>query len=227
MKFLIQTYNTEVKHDFSFALIQSIEFQNWLDKTNDITYEFTDVEIKEGYIPIGSNEFVCDYLEFLHDLRPKPKNIPDQLLQDRFTLRNVINGTVKDIKGEKFVKSNDTIKAFTEICTTAPPGNYQISDVVEIDSEWRSFIYKGELVGLQNYAGKFDMFPDVNKINEMIKKYTDQPIAFTLDVGIYNNETFIIEVHDFFSCGLYGFTEYKILPFMFSRWFNEYLKNNF
>jgi len=234
MKFLIQTYDSQVTHDFSFTLIKSCEFQNWLNKSNDFTFDLTDNTIDENYnefdnllipvIPIGSVDFVINYLEKFYKLTPRPINIPDQLLDNKFTLRNIINGTEKDIVGEKFVKSNDKIKSFTEICTTAPACNYQISDLIEIDSEWRGFIYKGELVGLQNYSGDFDVFPDVTQIKEMIKTYTDQPIAFTLDVGIYNNKTFVIEVHDFFSCGLYGFADHRVLPFMFSRWFYEYIK---
>src|SRR5690606_4461623 len=126
------------------------------------------------------------------------------------------------IIGEKFVKSNDKFKLFTEICKEAPPGNYQISDIIEIESEWRAFIYNKNLVGLQNYSGRFDVFPDVEKIKAMINHYKSQPIAFTLDVAVSCDKTVIIEVHDFFSCGLYGFSEHKYLPFMFSRWFHSF-----
>lgn len=59
----------------------------------------------------------------------------------------------------------------------------------------------------------------------MIKQYNAAPVAYTLDVGISNSKTLIIEVHDFFSCGFYGFSEHKIIPFMFSRWFNEYVNH--
>jgi len=80
------------------------------------------------------------------------------------------------------------------------------------------------LVGLQNYTGDFTMFPNVNKINEMIQTYKSSPVAYTLDIGINDKDTFVIEVHDFFSCGLYGFSNHKILPFMFSKWFNNHIK---
>ena len=100
---------------------------------------------------------------------------------------------------------------------------YQFSQVILIDSEWRAFVYKGKLVGLQNYCGEFTLFPDVEKIKEMIKAYKSAPIAYTLDVGINANGTFVIEVHDFFSCGLYGFSD-SSLPFMFSQWFHQYIQ---
>jgi hypothetical protein len=223
MKFLIQTINGKVKHDFSFTLLESIEFQNWL--RNDKSFEvcFTDEPTMPNYIPIGSVEFVSKYITDYYGLTPKPKNIPIELIGKNWTGRNVINGTEKDIIGEKFVKSNDRIKSFTEICKTAPEGNYQISDLIDIESEWRAFVFEGKLVGLQNYSGEFDVFPNVDKIKAMINTYKTQPITFTLDVAISNNDTVIIEVHDFFSCGLYGFSEHKILPFMFSKWFYSFV----
>lgn len=223
MKFLIQTINGTIKHDFSFTLLESIEFQNWLRNDNSFEVSFTDELTKPNYIPIGSVNFVIKYIEDYYGLTPKPKNIPFELMGKNWTGRNVINGTEKDIIGEKFVKSNDKIKSFTEICITAPEGNYQISDLIDIESEWRAFVHGGRLVGLQNYSGEFDVFPDVNKIKAMISVYKTQPIAYTLDVAITNNDTVIIEVHDFFSCGLYGFSEHKILPFMFSKWFYSFV----
>lgn len=223
MKFLIQTINGKVKHDFSFTLLESIEFQNWL--RNDKSFEvcFTDEATMPNYIPIGSVEFVSKYINDYYGITPKPKNIPLELIGKNWTGRTVINGTEKDIIGEKFVKSNDKIKSFTEICKAAPVGNYQISDLIDIESEWRAFVFEDKLVGLQNYSGEFDIFPNVDKIKAMINAYKTQPIAFTLDVAISNNDTVIIEVHDFFSCGLYGFSEHKILPFMFSKWFYSFV----
>lgn len=88
-------------------------------------------------------------------------------------------------------------------------------------------MYNNKLVGLQNYSGEFDIFPNVNKIKEMISVYNSQPVAYTLDVAITEgNDTVIIEVHDFFSCGLYGFSDHKILPYMFSNWFYSFIRNN-
>ena len=223
MKFLIQTINGKVKHDFSFTLLESIEFQNWLRNDKSFEIRFTDEPTMPNYIPVGSVEFVSKYITNYYGITPKPKNIPLELIGKNWTGRNVINGTEKDIIGEKFVKSNDRIKSFTEICKTAPEGNYQISDLIDIESEWRAFVFEGELVGLQNYSGEFDVFPNVDKIKAMINTYKKQPVAFTLDVAISNNDTVIIEVHDFFSCGLYGFSDHKILPFMFSKWFYSFV----
>jgi len=86
--------------------------------SNELTYVLTDNDIYPNYIPIGSVEFVLKYLKYYYDLTPLPKNIPDEILDIKFTGRYVINGTENDIVGKKFVKSNDKIKYFTEICNT-------------------------------------------------------------------------------------------------------------
>lgn len=239
MKFLIQKIEKEIRHDFSFTLLESIRFNNWLHRNNDIKRKFINNNESDdinqiqfnpshkNYIPIGSVEFVSKFLEYFYGTTPKPRNIPIELIP--YAERTVINGTEKDINGEKFVKSNDKIKSFTNICDVAPQGNYQISDVVSFGSEWRGFVYRNKLVGLQNYAGDFTLFPRIKTIGYMIEDFSKSaPIAYTLDVGIMipHEHTVIIEVHDFFSCGLYGFSYHKKLPYMFSDWFNEYLAKN-
>ena len=142
---------------------------------------------------------------------------------------------LEGLEGQWIVKDNNKIKGLTsmvknpEILSVPPGGNYQISKYISIDSEWRSFIYKGKLVGLQHYVGEFTLFPDVRMIKHMIEVYEaskEAPIAYTLDVGINDQGTFVIEVHDFFSCGLYGFTNHPILPQMFGRWFTQYVNKN-
>lgn len=52
MKFLLQTINKEIKHDFSFTLLESIDFQNWLKNDNNyIQYELTDDKLIPNCIP--------------------------------------------------------------------------------------------------------------------------------------------------------------------------------
>lgn len=235
MNFLIQTIDGKVKHDFSFTLIQSLDYHNWINNDKKAKYRLVNDLSKVNkpyYTPIGSVEFVSEYLQKFYGIQPKPLNVPDDLNQTWITHRHIINGTDKDISGQKFAKSNDKIKGITGLCSDClgmPEGNYQISDVIDIVSEWRCFVYDGKLVGLSNYSGDFTLFPSIWKINEMINAYKSAPIAYTLDVGINvysdgNEYTFVIECHEFFSCGLYGFADHKILPIMFIRAFNEIIK---
>lgn len=50
----------------------------------------------------------------------------------------------------------------------------------------------------------------------MIEGFKEAPEAYTIDVGVTSDgNTVLIEVHDFFSCGLYGFDDAKNLPNMY------------
>jgi hypothetical protein len=265
MKFLIQKINGEIRHDFAFALIQATKYHNWLHP-NEIKIKYVDFneEIPEpddiypipfksfhgSYVPVGSVEFVTNHLQHFYNLVPKPINVPEELFRHPsfdFTMRKIFNGNhmdLEDLKGKWFVKSNDKIKGFSEVLRlddnhswNIPVGNYQISEYINIDSEWRAFVYDSKLVGLQNYCGDFTKFPSIGIIEEMISAYKSAPIAYTLDVGVgkgiyhekygfhLHNETFVIEVHDFFSCGLYGFNSTSY-PYMLHRWYKEYIKKH-
>lgn len=226
MKFLIQKINRKVKHDFSLSLIDSIEYQKFMNTSNH-KVKFSNYFIFDKYpryIPIGSVEFVLAYFnQYFPHIKLLPMNIPNQLLNEKYTQRKVYNDFNPSLKPNKFVKSMDVIKA-DPIIVDKPMdlvGNYQISEYINIDSEFRFFVFKGKVVGLQHYLGNFTIFPNIDIVLEMIKVFENQPIAFTLDVGINKNGTFVIECHDFFSCGFYGFNDMRNIPQMFSQWFFE------
>jgi len=230
MKFLIQTVNDEIVHDFSFQLKEAVRYRNWYYNYNIDIIEYTDSttpEYKEGYCPVRPVEFVTYYLNKYFNKTPKPVNVPEELY--KYANRRIVVGNEDSYIGDEsvFAKSHDKIKRFadtTDHNTTLPVGLYQFSDIIDMESEWRCFVYNKELVGLQNYSGEFTLFPDVCTITEMINNYNNQPIAYTLDVGVTGSTTFVVEVHDFFSCGLYGFRDNRILPLMFYRWFYNFIK---
>lgn len=243
MKFLIQTIEKKIQHDFSFELIKAIEFLNWanLEQKDKIVVKYLNCEyngdfsfknLHRNYVPVGSVEFVSAFLNQFFGVIPKPMNVPTALFP--FCCRDIENINHMDLEdkiGRFMLKSNDTIKGFHEPINirvwsdvpVVPAGNYQLSELIDIDSEWRAFVYRDELVGLQNYTGDFTMFPDVEQIKLMISQFKDSPIAYTLDVGVHDERTFPIECHDFFSCGLYGFSDYRRLPLMLHRWFKDYI----
>ena len=183
----------------------------------------------DWYVPVGSVEFVTRYLT---DCYPQandmldPINVPTCLFP--FAKRKIANVWCPQhaipFLGEKkvFRKSNYTLKAekngiiedwLDESCI-----GYQFSEVVDIDSEWRVFVFKNEIQHLSNYSGDCMLFPDKNEIQAMVEEYKPYaPVAYTLDVGVSDRGTFPIEVHRFFSCGLYGFADYKVLPKMLSQ----------
>jgi hypothetical protein len=248
LKFLIQKQNSEYfDYDFCDGLYKAIQYQKWLmnydiNNLQYIDYQLIDMrlllntQINKDYIPCGSIEFVTTYMQQIGLPIPKPVNVP-MPLQDKNNSGRVLYETEwesfetlykMEDKKNWFVKSFKKIKGLSGLLSDCKSKiikseNYQFSEIIDIKSEWRCFIYKNQLVGLQNYQGDFTLFPNIEKIKSMIKAYNGQPIAYTLDVYINEyNETYCLEVHDFFSCGLYGFADYKILSFMFSDWWNEY-----
>lgn len=228
MKFMCQTINNRVVHDFVFQLSESVDYLNWWNKKDDFaTIRYCEIndEMPKGFTPVGTVEFVEKYLKLHYNKTIKPINVPESLMLLKFTQRRIFNGTEKDIgNGENFVKSNDKIKLFSEAyCKEAPKGNYQISQMIDIRSEYRCFVYQQRLVGIQNYSGDFEIFPNISKIKEMIREYKNAPIAYTLDVGVNKNGTFVIEVHDFFSCGLYGFSDNRMYANMLHSWFVDFV----
>ena len=248
--FLIQTVAGKVVHDFAFALIEAINYNNWYYNTNTYEYILSDTTNRpqlnpiqyyslEHVVPIGTVEFVLEFIKRHHNIdNVRPINIPLELRKPEYTKRWVEISEHSIIKGKNiiqhirtspiFVKDNIKIKGYCNIVqpdTQVPQGEFLVSEFIDIESEWRAFIYEKQLVGLQNYSDDFTIFPDVQLIRQMIEDYKNCPPAYTLDVGINKTKgSFIIEVHSFFSCGLYGFGNNKLLPQMFIRSFNQIIK---
>lgn len=225
--FLIQTINDQIKHDFCFHLAQAIEYQNWYSNGIVSHVSYLDNDIKRpACIPVGSLEFVFEYVGYHYGHRKqqpiKPINIPKELFYFKYLKRNCwANVIKKNINPACFIKSATAYKKYNEIImdkytlSFAPEDNYFVSELIDIESEWRCFVFRNKLIGINNYSGDFTLFPDVSLIKEVIDNYNNCPLSYTLDVGINKSGTFIIEVHPFVSCGLYGFADYRVLPQMF------------
>ena len=236
MNFLIQTINGEIQHDFSFELQQAKRYYDWLGEEMELTYlDFNDIEKitePDKYIPIGSVEFVSAYLRRFYDKnRPLfPLNVPEELFP--FAGREIdnIRGYNDIIPGKYdnkkvFLKSLYTLKrplnGIADYISHNDLIGFQVSEIIDILSEWRVFVFKGKIQHISNYSGESLIFPDPKVIEDMVKYYTFAPKAWTLDIAVTaDRETVVIECHRFFSCGLYGFSDHAIIPKMFSQeWF--------
>lgn len=229
--------NIPLPLDFLFCLKNAITFQKEFNGVyNSIRYVQEVENVYEGddnpdkTVPVGSVEFVDDYFRINFGIVLKPRNVPECLF--RYSKRRITNINLKgNYKfDDVFVKSNEKIKYEGNGIKNGEErlfGSYQVSEIVDdIESEWRGFVFNGTLVDIRRYAGEFDMFPDIKLVKEMVSNYNNCSPAYTIDVGISKTRgTMLIEIHDFFSCGLYGFEQYNIPPFMFTQTF-FYLKNN-
>lgn len=236
MNFYLQKEDTNFQHDFIYSLSSIIEIENMgrkEPKYNIIYSNYETVynnELNKNGIYVGSIEFMLMVFKKLN-IVTKPINIPDSIKE--YCLRDIWYGLKSDIKIPCFLKPAEEIKLFTgfllekdldlklyfpEILDTT---KLMFSEPIDIISEWRAFVYKGELVGLTNYNYDFRIFPNVNLIEECIGEYKDAPISYTIDFAVTkDNKTVLIEVNDFFSCGTYGFSDY-CLPNMFIDRFRQ------
>lgn len=101
----------------------------------------------------------------------------------------------------------------------------QVSGTIpDIVSEWRVFVDKkdmrGPVLGCECYSGDPIAFPKADRINQFIEEYTLSPAIYTLDVMVDSaGNTWVVECHEFFSCGLYGFECFKYPNLVNRAWF--------
>ena len=86
------------------------------------------------------------------------------------------------------------------------------------------------IIDIKNYSGDPWVIPNKDIILQCITEFETKansiPPSYTLDIAVRENGVVdIIEIHDFFSCGTYGFSEYEKYPLMLWRWFKWFTKN--
>lgn len=220
------------------------------DRTElEIKWEDEEIENPEEYCPVGSVEFCNSWFNNVFGKIAKPRNVPKELIKNVSSRRKIYfpddfkdENWKKMFRGEKiYVKSMDTIKAEENGLYSKTDkaldkfilGNYQFSEEAEFLSEWRCFIYNNEIVDIKNYSGDPFIMPTKRQVKNKVEMFVNAPIAYTLDLAIAHNfgdmrgyNVEVVEVHDFFACGLYGFSDYKTYPLMLWRWFKEFTKGS-
>jgi len=251
--FLIQGASSPSKyflpaHDFGFACIKAIEHENRYGgedydyrMVRSIKLECNKRDIVENpgkYIPVGSNEFVHEFLALYGTPEPKPLNVP-AFLFPRLCRRAYYGQPNEEVWQNPrgwFIKDADKVKGVVDLSPSMckPTKNYFISERIEnIVSEWRVFVMGGEVRGIRCYQGDEFLVPTKSYIDGVAKTLTSfgyPDISF--DVAVAKKEVFnghkvfphLIEVHDFYSCGLYGFNQPRVLLFMWVRTILRLLK---
>lgn len=221
--FLLQKEYIETIDGYIIKSIMS-EYANWyLDKFIVEGDDYTLLK-REKLIPVGNLLFVQKYLS----TKMKPIEVPEELRKFLNREYYILKG--KDIPDEfknenYFFKDADTLKKWNNSLNPYDLAldddtNYVVSKRIIFDSEYRIFIYDNEILGIKNYLGDILIFPDIDYIKNIINNY-EGPNAYTLDIGIHNGKTDLIEIHPFVSCGLYGFYDRNIIP-MLKEGFNWY-----
>ena len=240
MKFLLPSKIPQF--DFQFQLIASQDYwTNFKHNPLEIVYCDEYVNFEEAYkhgrfndhCPVGSIEF-CNK----HGINTIPRNIPISLKEYAVgTVTNDITDRMLDGINKWHVKSNSVIKhpdnGIYSLYNLPRFINYQAVEFIEdgFESEYRVFVLDGNIVDIQNYAGDLWILPDKYTVEKMIYQFEHTkgesvPPSYTLDVGVYLNKTYIVELHDFYSCGTYNFNDHYRFPMMLWVWWNWYRRRN-
>jgi hypothetical protein len=227
-KLLIESDKGRPIHDFGFAIVKAAEFENWFQNEKVYSVALSSVpRARDGYIPVGSIEFVLKYLTILgYDTsKYKPLNIP-RFLAGYVKREIYYTDSLSGYNGSFFVKSADIIKDEKNDFMNLPvekTGNFIITKEVEMLSEWRCFVHNNKLAGIRNYMGDDFLVPDKQYIENIIHD-CNFDFDYTVDVCVTDQGTDLVELHHFFSCGLYGFNDKVLLP-MITKTFHWLKKN--
>lgn len=238
-KVYIQTIEGEYVNEAAYvASVAAIFLKKPIQKFD--YSELNNLSLTKNAIVIGGVHTVREAITILGETPPQPLDIPDELMS--FTKRNIQKGTIgyflKNTTFPIFVKPT-TAKLFAGMIATSKDEFEMLkyvseekgeelevvtSNVVKFISEYRVFIVEGNICDCRKYNGLYNITPDFNFINETIKAYTSQPIAYGIDFGVTNKgETMLIEANDGYALGTYGFDCYNYFKILTLRW-NEIFK---
>lgn len=227
-------------------MIEAVKFQNWYEQSNIYDYRLIrDMNFKSSFagapemehynylhincIPVGSVEFCLSWYKQMGVKNIKPLNISKELW--KYAGREVsIGKSVDYTKKEYFVKDINTIKSMlngkcnSDILIKSLNGKMFFTEWIDnIVSEWRVFVFNKKILGIRCYSGDEWILPSKEFIKDIINEYDKS--SYTLDIMIdENNKNYIVELHDFFACGLYGFDDYTNIIKMMKRTQMDLLK---
>jgi len=246
----IQRMAGQIPDDWVFSAMLGFKNKGWTIKYFEEEDCIGCLPLKDDIVIVGYIETTIKYFELYNIPVPKPLNIPESLRTPLFLGSGRVIGetTVGDIKGGLqlpiFIKPADRVKQFCSgllenqklvpyILNDAPDSaKAMTSTPMNFISEWRCFVHKGELVGMHHYSGDFMFTPETRLIKFMVEQYKDAPVAYTLDVGVYESTyttscgnvikghaTALVECNDMWSVGHYGLRADTYATLLRDRWF--------
>lgn len=191
------------------------------------TYETIEIPRKcqKNVYPVGTIPFVENCLQ-LHE---NPIEIPKYLRTDEFLKRDyqIVKWDAIPRNGNYFLKDVSKLKNFGKIVnadyeindelfaedasgavfTLSKTSDYLVSSLFSIETEYRVYVFQGEIEQISYYNGDCTVFPDMNLIKKAISliNYHEKWLrSYTIDVMVGKTGTALIEIHNFTSCGLYS-----------------------
>lgn len=94
-----------------------------------------------------------------------------------------------------------------------------VCEPMEILSEFRVYVHDGDILGVKHYYGDWSLTPKKFFVKEVVKSYKPSPIAYGVDIGVNQDEQFVIEANDGCNLGNYGLDSIHYGEMIVSRWF--------
>ncbi len=118
------------------------------------------------------------------------------------------SGTVLD-KSEDIIKLGGGLEDIPVWC----------SEKVHFLSEWRLWVLHGQIVGLNPYKGRWDLFPDCAVLRRAVKDFTKSPCGYALDFGITDDgRTLLVEASDGYVLHSFGLNPVMYMSILSARW---------
>lgn len=143
--------------------------------------------------------------------------VPNVLQTKEFLKRDyhIIPFNKLPVNGKYFIKDATQLKnfcyqgelSFLPLQEMDPTHLYQISEIVDVLSEYRVYGIDHKIECIAHYNGNPLLLPDItllNKANGLYQFEKDVPKSYTMDIMVTKQGTSIIEIHNFTSVGLYN-----------------------
>jgi len=230
--------------DADMIVIEKLLRRDKILQFSQIEYNEDSERYGKDMIPVGDIPYIERWLWKNHQKKMIPIEVPEILRKEEFlgrSYRIVDRDKIPyDTGGKYFIKNVSRLKEFNSALyegmvpmpSTLPAGHYVVSSWVDIRSEFRVFVYKDEILAIQNYLGSPLVFPQAEKLMKMVMQYQGddrRPKAYTLDIAVIckqdqTTDTILLEIHPFACCGLYGFADPDI-PDMLEAGIQYYTEN--
>ena len=231
--FIIQK-DTDVLNLESIIIKELLDKNKYIYTYNELSLSSLNLleSPKPNLYPIGTIEFVTYYLNKVYGIKQmNPIEIPEYLRTEEFLKRDykIVNAEEIPENGTYFVKDISQLKVFGTVIyldkdikkdllsehksdmdfslNLDKTHLYQVSEVYDIQAEYRVYVIDGNIEAICNYNGDCTVLPDIGLLKKAVNliNFNEKWLkSYTLDIMVGSRGTAIIEVHNFVSVGLYS-----------------------
>ena len=232
MKFLIQTTSINghiiPATEDAYQVIEDMKYKEWHDGTpltETIIIHSDRMDYGRDVCPVGAVEFVHSYM--LENEIPIPPAVDVQVHFPTLTPTRYYSNP--NIDKEYFIKDAINVKGLEPTITKevdwprVSSGKLLCLDVVDYLSEYRIFILNSDIIGLKHYIGDIYAFPPATFVKQLAESLPN--FTGTIDIGQTLDNWNVIEIHNAYSCGLYG-QKHKVARWLWTWWFRYCSKVN-